>query len=66
MDRTAVGKAGLAGWRTKVADQLADPVSTRTSLGAEQVRALVGAVFFVLSVYYVVGSAKRMVDELTG
>ena len=66
MDKTALGKTGLTGWRTTVADRVADPVSRRTPVDAEQVRALVGAVFFALSVYYVVSTAKRALDELTG
>lgn len=59
-----VGKAGLAGWREKVGDRLADPVSKRTPLSADQVRALIGAVFFVLSVVYVVQTSKQIAQEL--
>ena len=51
---TRVGQAGLQGWRAKVGDSLAEPVSKRTPLSADQVRAAVGALFFVLSVIYVV------------
>ena len=51
---TELGKAGLQGWREKVGDGLADPVATRTPLEPDQVRAAVGALFFVLSVIYVV------------
>lgn len=65
MDKTALGKTGLAGWRAKVADLVADPISRRTSLDAEHVRAVVGAAFFVLSVYYVVDTTRRGLDELT-
>jgi hypothetical protein len=51
---TRLGQAGLQGWREKVADGIAEPVARRTAVDAEQVRAVLGAVFFVLSVMYVV------------
>ena len=51
---TDLGKAGLQGWRTKVADGLAEPVAKKTPLEADHVRAGLGAVFFALSVLYVV------------
>jgi hypothetical protein len=65
MDKTALGKTGLAGWREKVADMVADPISGRTPLDSEQVRALVGATFFVLSVYYVVSTTRDAIQELS-
>ena len=55
---TQVGQAGLQGWREKVADGVAAPVSERTPLGEDQVRALIGGAFFVLSVLYVVKTLK--------
>jgi len=55
---TAVGQAGLQGWRAKVADGVAGPVSDRTPLGEDQVRALIGGVFFALSVMYVVKTVR--------
>ncbi len=57
-----IGTAGLQGWRRKVGDVVAEPVAQRTPLDAEQVRAAVGALFFALSVMYVVktvGAASR-------
>lgn len=63
---TDIGKAGLAGWRETVADRVADPLASRTSLAEDQVRALVGAVFFVLSVIYVAGTIKRAADAARG
>jgi hypothetical protein len=50
---TTLGQAGLQGWREKVADGIAEPVARRAPLETEQVRALLGALFFVLSVFYV-------------
>jgi hypothetical protein len=60
---TQIGQAGLKGWRTKVGDSLAGPVSRRTPLEADQVRALVGAVFFVLAVSYVVRALQTVLRE---
>jgi len=59
MDQVEVGKTALAGWREKVADGVADPVSARTPLSPDAVRALVGTVFFVLSLYYVASTVRR-------
>ncbi len=59
---TDIGTAGLQGWRAKVGDRLAGPVAQRTPLREDQVRAALGALFFALSVSYVVktvGAALR-------
>jgi len=61
---TRVGTAGLQGWRRKVGDAVAEPVAQRTPLGAEQVRAAVGALFFVLSVLYVIKTLTIAAREL--
>ena len=60
MDAIAVGKAGLQGWRGKVADAVAGPAARRTGLTDEQVRAGVGLLFLVLSVVYVAGAVRRL------
>jgi len=59
MDASELGHTALVGWREKVAASVAGPVSERTGLADEQVRALIGALFFVLAVYYVVGTVRR-------
>jgi hypothetical protein len=51
---TELGQAGLQGWREKVANGISQPVADRGPLGEDQVRAVVGAAFFVLAVIYVV------------
>jgi hypothetical protein len=59
---TRIGTAGLQGWRRKVGDAVAEPLAQRTPLASEQIKAAVGALFFVLSVMYVVktvGAASR-------
>ena len=60
---TQVGQAGLQGWREKVADGAAGPVSKRTPLSEEQVRALIGGAFFVLSVIYVIQVIKAVAED---
>jgi len=61
---TQIGTAGLQGWRRKVGDAVAEPVAERTPLGGEQVRAVIGALFFVLSVMYVVKTISAASREL--
>jgi hypothetical protein len=63
MDAISFGKAGLQGWRAKLADAVAEPVARRSGFDDDQVRAAVGAVFFVLSVVYVVGTVKRLASR---
>jgi hypothetical protein len=51
---TQLGQTGLQGWRGKVADGIAQPVANRAPLDEDQVRAVIGAAFFVLAVIYIV------------
>ena len=60
---TQLGQTGLQGWREKVADGISEPVAQRVPLNAEQVRAALGALFFVLSVVYVVQTVKAATRE---
>ena len=63
---TDIGQAGLQGWREKVADAISPPVAKRAPLEEGQVRAVVGAAFFVLSVIYVgktISSVTRKARE---
>lgn len=59
MDRVEIGKTALAGWRVKVADRVADPLARRTPLSSDAVRAILGAIFFVMSVKYVISTVAR-------
>ena len=61
---TQLGSAGLQGWRAKVGDAIADPVAQRTPLDADQVRAALGGLFFVLSLVYVVKTVRVAADEV--
>ncbi len=60
MDPISFGKAGLQGWRAKVADAVAAPVARRSGLDDDQVRAVLGGLFFVLSVVYVVQTVRQV------
>lgn len=65
-DPTQLGQAGLSGWRSTVADRVAPPAAERAPVSEDQIRALIGAAFFVLSVVYVVSTAKRMLALARG
>lgn len=66
MNATELGQTALVGWRDKLADGLAKPLSRRTGVEEEQLRAVVGGLFFALSVYYVVGTLRRALDQARG
>ena len=63
---TQIGTAGLQGWRRKVGDAVAEPLAQRTPLAGEQVKAAVGALFFVLSMMYVVKTVTAASREVRG
>ncbi len=65
-DVTSVGQAGLQGWRVKAGDLAAPALSKRTPLGEDQARALIGALFFALSVMYIVKTIAEISEELRG
>jgi hypothetical protein len=57
-----LGQTALVGWREKVANGIAHPVSSRTGVGEEAVRATIGVLFFALSVYYVASTLRRALE----
>ncbi len=59
MDATRLGQTALVGWRQKVADAIAN----RAPIRSDQARAVIGAVFFVLAVRYVIQTARRAARE---
>jgi hypothetical protein len=59
MDPVALGKSAATGWRSKVADAVAKPVSKVAPVEPDQVRAAIGATFFLLSLYYVIQTVRR-------
>lgn len=52
-------EAGLLGWRERLAQRLAEPLSRRTPLTADQIRAILGAAFFIKSALYLVRVVRR-------
>jgi hypothetical protein len=60
---TDLGQAGLQGWREKVANGISQPVAGRAPLDEDQVRAVLGAAFFVLSVIYVVKTISAAMGQ---
>ena len=63
MDRATIGKAGLQGWRGKVADALAPAVAKRSGASEDAVRTAIGVVFMVLAVLYVVKAMRVLVAQ---
>jgi hypothetical protein len=60
---TEAGQAGLQGWRAKLADGIAEPIANRTRLNEDEVRALIGAAFFILAVIYVANATRTLVRQ---
>jgi hypothetical protein len=63
---TQLGQTGLQGWREKVADGISQPVAKRAPLEEDQVRAVIGAAFFVLALIYVVRTIMDATREARG
>jgi hypothetical protein len=63
MKTTQTLEAGLVGWRERVAKKVEKPVSKRTPLKGEHVRAILGAIFFVSSALYVGRSIARAIKN---
>ena len=60
-DPQQLAQAGLVGWRKSLADHVAPPAASRAPASEDQLRAAIGALFFALSLYYVVSTIVRMV-----
>jgi hypothetical protein len=63
---TQLGTAALQGWRAKAADAVAEPLAERSPLEEEQVRAALGALFFALSVMYVIKTIRAATQQVRG
>ena len=63
---TELGQAGLATWREAIADRVAPVAARRTPMSEDQLRAAIGAAFFVVATVYVVGSVVRMIRAARG
>ena len=57
----SLAQAGLVGWRKAIADRVAPPAASRAPVSEEQVRAAIGAAFFLLALYYVASTIARMI-----
>jgi hypothetical protein len=63
MKKTQTLEAGLVGWRERFAQRVEKPVSKRTPLTVKQIRAILGALFFVKSAVYVGRSIRRAIKS---
>jgi hypothetical protein len=61
VDVRAMGRAGLTGWRGKMASKVAEPVAHRTPLRKIDVEALIGWAFLALTVLQFVKLARTAV-----
>ena len=59
-----IGQAGLAGGRQTLADKVAPPAAERGPVTEDQIRAVIGATFYVLSVWYVASTTAKIVKQL--
>jgi hypothetical protein len=66
MDLVALGESAATGWRSRVADAVAKPVSKVAPVEPDQVRAAIGATFFLLSLYYVIQTSRRAAQGIRG
>ena len=58
-----MGHEALAGWRGTVADKVAPPASNHAPPSEDQIRAAIGALFYALSVYYVIATTIKFVKR---
>jgi hypothetical protein len=65
-DAKQIGHAGLVGWRKAVADRIAPAAAGRAPATEEQLRALIGAAFFGLALFYVVRTLVRIIKGAGG
>jgi hypothetical protein len=59
----SIAQAGLVGWRKAIADNVAPRAASRARVSEEQLRAAIGAVFFLVSLYYVASTIARMIKS---
>lgn len=63
---TEIGQTGLQGWREKVADGISPSVAKRAPVAEDQVRAAIGAAFFILAVIYVLKTISAAARQARG
>ncbi|MEA2246670.1 MAG: hypothetical protein QOH46_1199 [Solirubrobacteraceae bacterium] len=57
-----MGHAALVGWRKAIADRVAPRAAGKAPISEQQARAMIGAAFFLLSLFYVSTTIKRMIE----
>jgi len=60
VDLTAMGRVGLTGWRRRIAQRVAPSISERSKLTAEQVEAVIGAIFLALNIWQFIKLLRRV------
>jgi hypothetical protein len=55
-----MGRVGLTGWRGKLAERMAQPISESTRFTKEEVEALFGAIFLALAFWQFVKLFSRV------
>jgi hypothetical protein len=63
MAKTQTLEAGLVGWRERFAEKIEKPVTKRTPLDGRQLRAILGALFFLKSAWYVARAIRRAIRQ---
>ena len=63
MNKTQTLEAGLVGWRERLADRIEKPITRRTPLDGHQLRAILGALFFLKSAWYVTRAVHRAIRQ---
>ena len=58
---TEMGKVGLNGWKGKVGQRVAEPVAEHTRMTEDQVKAILGGVFLLLSAWQFLKLIRRVV-----
>jgi hypothetical protein len=66
MAKTQTLEAGLVGWRERFAQKIEKPVTKRTPLTGKQLRAILGALFFVKSTLYVGRAIRQAIAQSRG
>lgn len=60
MDVTAMGKVGLSGWRGAIGSKVAEPIAARSALSQDQVEAIMGGIFLLLSAWEFAKLVRRV------
>lgn len=59
---TEMGKVGLTGFRGRVGERIATPVAERTRLTEDQVQAIIGGIFLLLTLWQFLKLVRRVIE----